>query len=159
MQATIEEVSDILGNAEELVRWWPSVYLRVQEIEPGDANGVGKVVQLHTKGYLPYTLKWSFRVTESNKPHGFALEAWGDFVGTGRWTFEQDGDFANITYDWQVRADKPILRWFSFILKPLFSWNHHWAMRQGEMSLRKELETRRQVDGEIRRRSTYSATS
>lgn len=142
MPATIDEVSTILGDAEDLVRWWPSVYLKVEEVESGDEDGVGKVVTLHTKGWLPYTLKWSFRVTESNAPHGFALEAWGDFVGRGIWSFEQDGAFANVTYDWKIRADKPLLRLFSPILKPLFSWNHHWAMRQGEESLLREIKRR-----------------
>lgn len=87
LPATIEEVSTILSDAEDLARWWPSVYLRVEEVEPGNENGVGKVVKLHTKGWL------------SNAPHGFALEAWGDFIGRGIWTFVQDGDHANVTYD------------------------------------------------------------
>jgi hypothetical protein len=72
---TIDEVSEILERAEDLPRWWPSVYLDVKEIEPGQPNGVGKVVSLYTKGWLPYALRWKFRVTGSNKPHGFALEA------------------------------------------------------------------------------------
>lgn len=84
--STCQEISEILGNGPDLARWWPSVYLDVQEVEPGDSNGVGKVVSLHTKGWLPYTL-----------------------------------------------------RWHSFIMKPIFSANHHWAMRQGEESLKREL--------------------
>lgn len=142
--ATIEEVADILGDADDLPRWWPSVYLDVQTVEQGDENGIGKVVALHTKGWLPYTLHWSFRVVESDRPNGFALEAFGDFVGTGRWTFVQDDDIADITYDWKIRADKPLLRYLSPLLKPLFRWNHEWAMRQGEISLRRELARRRE---------------
>jgi hypothetical protein len=143
MTATIEEVSDILGDAMALTRWWPSVYLDLTEREPGDERGVGKVIDLYTKGFLPYTLRWSFRVTESNAPHGFSLEAWGDFNGTGRWTFEQKGDWAVITYDWRIRADKPLLKTFSLILKPFFKANHLWAMARGEESLRLELARRR----------------
>lgn len=136
---TIEQVSDILGNPLDLPRWWPSVYLSVEQVEPGDASGVGRVVALHTKGWLPYTLRWSFRVTESRRPHGFSLQAWGDFEGAGVWTFSQDGSFAKITYDWRIRAEKPLLRYFSFLLKPLFSANHRWAMARGEESLLAEL--------------------
>ncbi len=139
MEATVEEVSDVLGDAESLARWWPSVYLAVREVEPGASDGVGRVVELHTKGWLPYTLHWFFRVTESLRPYGFALEAWGDFEGTGVWTFEQDGHFVNITYDWRIRAEKPLLRNLSFLLKPIFSANHRWAMARGEESLRAEL--------------------
>jgi hypothetical protein len=136
---TVEEVAEVIGDAPGLARWWPSVYLDVQELEPGGDSGVGKVVSLYTKGWLPYTLRWQFRVTESDPPNGFRLEAWGDFVGRGIWRFEQDGDFVDIVYDWKIRADKALLRTFSFLLKPVFSANHKWAMQKGEESLQLEL--------------------
>ena len=139
VEGTMEEVSAVLGDAAGLPRWWPSVYLAVKVIEPGDADGVGKVVELHTKGWLPYTLHWFFRVTEARSPHGFSLEAWGDFDGTGVWTFQQNGRLVDIVYDWKIRAEKPLLRYLSFLLKPVFSANHRWAMARGEESLRAEL--------------------
>ena len=143
VNGTIEEVAEILSQATDLVRWWPSVYLDVQEGKAGDENGIGKVIHLYTKGWLPYTLRWSFRVTESNYPDGFALEALGDFVGRGRWTFKQNGEWAEVTYDWKIRADKPLLKHLSFLMKPLFGANHQWAMRMGEESLKLELMRRR----------------
>ena len=142
VESTVEEVSEVLGNAVDLTRWWPSVYLAVKELEPGGKNGVGRVVELHTKGWLPYTLHWYFRLTESLRPHGFSLEAWGDFEGQGVWTFTQDGGAVDITYDWRIRAEKPLLHYFSFLLKPIFSANHRWAMARGEESLRAELARR-----------------
>ncbi len=139
VQSTCEEVSQVIGNASDLVRWWPSVYLTMQELEPGDQQGIGKAVSLYTKGWLPYTLRWQFRVTESRYPYGFSLQAWGDFVGRGIWTFEPDGEWVNITYDWLIKADKPLLRYLSFLFKPIFAANHRWAMAKGEESLRLEL--------------------
>jgi hypothetical protein len=136
IEGSIEEVSDILGDAEDLVRWWPSVYLQVHK----DADGV---VHLHTKGWLPYTLRWQFRVTEDRNPHGFSLEATGDFVGRGVWTLTQDGAYADVVYDWRVRADKPLLRYGSFVFKPIFAANHRWAMARGEESLKQEIVRRR----------------
>ncbi len=53
---TLNEVADILRKAEDLPRWWPAVYLDVKVLEPGDADGVGKVVDLYTKGWLPLHL-------------------------------------------------------------------------------------------------------
>jgi hypothetical protein len=140
--ATLQEVNDIIGDPPDLPRWWPSVYIDVKELSPADESGVGRVIDLYTKGFLPYTLRWQFRVTESRYPNGFTLEAWGDFVGHGRWTFESTGDEVIITYDWQVRADKPLLRNLSFLLKPFFAANHRWAMRQGLASLQIELARR-----------------
>jgi hypothetical protein len=139
VEGTINEVADILKAADELPRWWPSVYLRVKVLEQGDKDGIGKVVSLHTKGWLPYTLRWQFRVTESRYPHGFSIEAWGDFNGRGIWTLEQDLQCVNVTYDWKVRADKPLLSALSFLLKPVFSANHRSAMARGEASLKIEL--------------------
>src|SRR4051794_36382263 len=82
------EVSDILEDALGLARWWPSVYLEVEELEAGDEKGLGRVIGLYTKGWLPYTLRWKFRITETRHPFGFTLQAFGDFEGTGVWTFE-----------------------------------------------------------------------
>ncbi len=142
VEGTVEEVFEVLDDATDLVRWWPSVYLQVEQRKPGDADGVGKEVRLHTRGWLPYTLIWQFRVVEVRKPYGWTLEAWGDFVGRGVWTFEQDGPWVEVTYDWRVRADKPLLRYLSFLLKPVFAANHRWAMKQGLESLRRELARR-----------------
>ena len=143
MKADIWEISDILGDAEGLARWCPTVYLEVKILEPGDAKGVGKVVDLHTKGRLPYRLRWKFRVVENNEPYGFVIEAFGDFVGSGVWKFEQDGEWVNIQYDWDIIAEKPILKLLSWLLKPIFSWNHLWAMAQAEQFLLGEIEKRR----------------
>src|SRR5215212_8892898 len=142
VEGSINEVADILKDAEDLPRWWPSVYIDVKTLEPGDANGVGRVIDLYTKGWLPYTLRWQFRVTDM-RPDGFSLDAWGDFDGRGIWVFEQDGRWVDITYDWKIRADKPLLRSLSFLLKPVFAANHRWAMARGEESLRLELARRR----------------
>lgn len=141
VESTIKEVTDIIGDAADLVRWWPSVYLDVQVLEPGDENGLGKVVSLYTKGWLPYTLRWDFRVT-AVREDGFTLQASGDFDGRGIWTFVQDGPWVNITYDWRISAEKPLLRYFSFLIKPIFAANHHWAMAKGEESLRLEIARR-----------------
>jgi hypothetical protein len=139
LKASRTEIVDIIGNADDLPRWWPSVYLEVRTLEQGDASGVGKRVALYTKGWLPYTLRWQFVVTEAAPPDGFTLVAEGDFVGQGVWAFRQDGEFVDIQYDWRISAQKPILKYLSFIMKPLFSMNHLWAMARGEESLRLEL--------------------
>lgn len=152
VEGTIEEVSDVLADAEALPRWWPSVYLRVEVLEPGGEEGVGKRVRLHTKGWLPYTLDWQFRTVESRRPHGFTVEALGDLQGRGVWTLRQDGPVAAVTYDWRVRARKPLLRALSFLLKPIFAANHRWAMARGEESLRLELRRRRARTPEERMR-------
>ncbi len=114
VESTLKEVNEIIGNAPDLVRWWPSVYLDVQIVEPGNERGLG------------------------------------DFDGRGIWKFEQEGPWVNITYDWKIRAEKPMLRYFSFLVKPIFAANHRWAMAKGEESLRLELARRHAATAEQR---------
>ena len=139
---TVDAVADVLSDPTDLPRWWPAVYLDVVETKPGDSDGIGQEIALHTRGWLPYTLRWSFRVTESDFPHGFALESWGDFVGRGAWQLRQDGRHVVVRYDWRVRAEKPLLRSLAFLLRPVFAANHRWAMARGEESLHRELDRR-----------------
>lgn len=145
VRATPAEVYDILEEAEQLPRWWPAVYLEVMTTKPNNSAGIGREVSLYTKGWLPYTLRWQSRLLAKDYPHGFSIEAFGDLQGEGTWTFEQapDGVHCLITYVWRVAANKPILRYFSFLLKPLFAANHHWAMQTGEQSLQLEIKRRR----------------
>jgi len=151
VKGTIEEVSAVLDDPLGLARWWPSVYLKVSELAPGDPKThVGRDIDLDTKGWLPYTLRWQFKITESRPPHGFSLVARGDFVGTGVWTLKQDGEYADVTYDWRIAADKPLLRYGSFALRPFFAANHRWAMARGLESLELELRRRRAKTDEER---------
>jgi len=139
---TCEEVSDVLGDPLDLPRWWPMVYLEVVELRAPTAAGTGRRVRLLTKGKLPYKLRWEFEVIESRFPYGFTIAATGDFEGTGTWTFVQSGPLVDITFDWRIRAEKPLLRWLSFVFKPIFEANHRWAMARGEECLVRELERR-----------------
>jgi Polyketide cyclase / dehydrase and lipid transport len=144
VKASAEEVFDVLADPLALAKWWPSVYLEVHELQPGDpATGRGRVIDLYTKGWLPYTLRWNFTVTESSRPSGFKLVAHGDFEGTGVWTIRQDGEVTEAVYDWRISAEKPLLRYGSFILRPIFAANHRWAMARGLESLELELRRRR----------------
>src|SRR3989442_5419481 len=143
VEGDVKEVADILEDALALPRWWGSVYFDVTEIEPGEERGIGKLISLHAGGWLPYTLRLDFRTVESRYPHGFSMDATGDLEGKGIWTFEQDGPFVNVTYDWTIRANKPIIEKLSFLLKPIFRSNHNWTMKRGEESLKLELLRRR----------------
>ena len=143
MQASALEVYDVIADGESLPRWWPSVYLDVRTLELGSELGTGRVTAVHTKGFLPYTLRWSFRVTEAVRPVRIALDAVGDFVGRGVWSFAENGGGTAIHLDWRLRAEKPLLRRLAFLLRPVFSANHRWAMARGEESLRLGLRRRR----------------
>jgi hypothetical protein len=144
------EVADVLGDPLALAKWWPSVYLAVDQLTPPGPGGVGQRVRLETRGWLPYTLRWEFEVVASNYPFGFTLDATGHLEGHGAWAFVQDGAMVDIVFDFRIRVEKTIVRRLSFALKPLFEANHRWAMAQGEESLKLELMRRRATSDDAR---------
>jgi hypothetical protein len=143
VEGDVQEVADIIEDALSLSVWWSSVYFEVNELEPGGEGGVGKLIGLRAGGWLPYTLRINFRTTESRYPNGFSMDASGDLEGKGIWVFKQAGPFVEVTYDWTIRANKPIIDKLSFLLKPIFRSNHRWTMKRGEESLKLELLRRR----------------
>jgi hypothetical protein len=141
--AGIDEVSAILAEPERLPEWWPEVYLDVRVLDPGGAGGLGRTVAFHTRGWLPYTLRWQGTIVESRRPHGWTVAATGDLSGRGVWTLEQQGELAAVTYDWRIDVEKPALEPLTPILRPLYAWNHRWAMARGLEGLQRELARRR----------------
>ena len=148
-EATCNEVADVLEDLDTLPRWWPSVYLDITPIRSGEEHGLHRIVDLYTKGWLPYTLRWRLEIVEVDYPRSSRVAATGDLTGSGRWQFTQDGPDVAIRYDWEVEAGKPLLRYGSPVLRPLFAANHRWAMARGEESLRREVR-RRQAEREGR---------
>ena len=144
VEGTPDEVAAVLTRPEDFPRWWGDVYLAVREIAPGDASGIGRAVEVRSKGWLPYRLTWRGRLLSARMPETWEVAAEGDLVGRGVWTLKPDGRFTNVTYDWRVIADRPLFR----LLAPMFKWlmvsNHQWAMAKGEAGLKRELARRYQ---------------
>jgi len=151
VKGTREEIIEIFKDIEGFTDWWPSVYLEITQIAAGDEDDIGSVYKLHTKGWLPYHLNWNLTVKETHFPDGSTITAEGDLNGQGSWTFEQDGEWVNVRYDWNI----VLANWFktfAFLMKPVFVWNHKWAMKQDEASLQLELMRRRAASPEERAR-------
>jgi hypothetical protein len=147
VEGDVEEVYAILDNPLDFVRWWPAVWLKADLIDSGEQTGVGRQVQFVSRGRLPYVLRWTARTIAKEPPRILAIAASGDFAGEGRWTLSADGPQVDIEYVWSIDANKPLLRYLSFALRPMFAANHRWAMKRGEESLRLELARRRAARG------------
>lgn len=147
LPASEAEVYNVLADPMTLVHWWPSVYLDVRVVHDRSDREPGHRVDVFTKGLLPYTLRWSFRCVERRFPNRLVLRAKGDLDGEGMWKIRQShcGEFCDVGFDWNIMACKPLLRHLSFLLKPIFAFNHHWAMRRGEESIQLELRRRRRA--------------
>src|SRR5579871_3156750 len=96
VKAKLEDVFAILSNVLDYPRWCPQVYLSVKQIHPGGADRIGRVMEMRTKGRLPYTIRWFSRLAETNSPYGFTIEATGDLQGRGEWILARDGKHVNI---------------------------------------------------------------
>ena len=143
VEGTPEQVFEILDRPVDYPRWWPSVWLDAQLLEPGGSDGTGRVVRFLSRGKLPYTLRWTARTVGVQPPSRIVIRASGDFEGTGEWTITPAGaGRVEAQYLWVITANKPLLRLLSPVFRPIFEWNHRWAMARGEESLRRELARR-----------------
>jgi hypothetical protein len=120
-----EAVFDALADGSTYPVWWRPVYLSVQSEGP---PRVGQVARQHFRGRLPYTLKTTSTVTALDRPNRFEIDVVGDLTGHGIWTLTEVGDLTHVRFDWRVNADRPLLRYLTPILRPLFRWNHNWAI-------------------------------
>jgi hypothetical protein len=142
VDASPEEVADILCETRALPEWWPAAFLSATIIAPGGPGGVGQVALLHTKGWLPYTLRFLTEVHEGGV-HGFTITVKGDFNGCCVCRARRVDGQTEVTFDWRIDFAKRGLR----RLMPLFNWvfvaNHRWSMQRGLESLRLEVARRR----------------
>jgi hypothetical protein len=131
---TPEEAAAVIGRG-DLSTWWPSGFVRSTRLTCANVDGVGTQFEMRTCGWLPYTLTWTLEVIDVSQA-GFTFEARGDFCGQGTWTFADAGDdHTEVTFDWDVRIEKPSVRLLSNVVRWLFVTNHVWVMARGERSL------------------------
>jgi uncharacterized protein YndB with AHSA1/START domain/quercetin dioxygenase-like cupin family protein len=120
-----EAVFDALADARTYPQWWRPVYLGAQ------ADGrvaLGTASTQHFKGRLPYHLHTSSVIAELDPPHRVTADVEGDLRGRGTWTLTPTAAGTHVRFDWQVYADRKLLRALTPVLRPLFRWNHNWAI-------------------------------
>ncbi len=124
--APIEAVFDALADARTYPSWWKPVYVQVDAPGPPAVGGVSKQ---RFKGRLPYVLKMTSEIVRFERPTEFEIRVNGDLTGRGVWTLQEHGDRVHVRFDWRVNADRPLLRILTPVLRPLFRWNHAYAIR------------------------------
>lgn len=147
IDAPPERVFDILTDVENLTRWWGAAYLSAELVAEGDENGVGSRAAFATRGALPYKIRWKSETLSIERPHLIELRASGDLQGLGLWTLTAVGRTTHVRYDWRVDLHKPWMRTFAPLLRPVFVWNHDWAMKKGEDGLKQRVLETNQPSG------------
>jgi uncharacterized protein YndB with AHSA1/START domain/quercetin dioxygenase-like cupin family protein len=127
-----EAVFSALADARTYPVWWRPVYIDVESDGPAE---LGKESRQHFKGRLPYHLNTRSVITQLDPPRTITAEVDGDLRGTGTWTLTPIANGTHVRFDWQVHADRRLLRVLTPVLRPLFRWNHNWAIARAMAGL------------------------
>lgn len=128
VDAPQEAVFTALADAGTYPQWWKPVYIDVEVDGPPE---VGRTSSQHFKGRLPYTLRTRSEIVRHEPPNEFEVSVVGDLTGRGTWTLSRTEDGkVHIRFDWRVIADRPLLRYLTPVLRPLFRWNHNWSIER-----------------------------
>jgi Polyketide cyclase / dehydrase and lipid transport len=130
VRAALDEAYEVVGDTVGYPGWWGDVFLSVEG--DGGPPRPGRHVEIVSRGFLPYRLRWEAEVVEAEAPDRFDFTMTGDFVGGGSWTFEPAEGGTNAIFEFRPRVEKPGVKQLSPVLKPLFRWNHGWAMTRGQ---------------------------
>jgi hypothetical protein len=136
--APIETVWTALHDVAQWPQWWKYVK-QVTELEPGDAEGVGATRRFVWATRLPYHVRFDMRTLRVRRPVLIEGRACGDLNGIGRWELQTVERHTLVRYEWRVSADKPWMKVFAPLLKPVFEWNHDEVMRAGKEGLLRHL--------------------
>jgi len=120
-----QAVFDALADGRTYPQWWRPVYLDVESEGPA---AVGAESRQHFKGRLPYHLHTRSVISELDAPRRVTADVDGDLRGRGTWTLTPTPAGTHVRFDWQVHADRKLLRVLTPVLRPLFRWNHKWAI-------------------------------
>jgi len=129
------EVWDVLADAKLLPDWWRGVYLECVALGDVREPRVGDRFRALARGALPYRLRFTLETAALERPRLVMVKVSGDLNGTWQATLCQKPDGTRVELEQHVLADKPLLRFFSPLLKPLFAWNHRWTTPRGQAGL------------------------
>jgi len=132
LDAPPEAVFDAIADSRSYPRWWRPVYLDVQADGPA---APGTVASHHFKGRLPYHLHTRSVIVEIDPPRRVVADVDGDLRGRGTWTLTPVRQGTHVRFDWQVHADRALLRALTPVLRPIFRWNHKWAIARAKEGL------------------------
>ena len=129
LDAPREAVWDAIYEIERWPEWWRGVR-RVEQVGPGDADGIGARYRHEWRSVIPYPVRFEARITRIEPRDLIEADAHGELAGTGRWRFFGHRE-TTVTYEWNVRTTKPWMNVAAPLARPIFRWNHNVVMHQG----------------------------
>jgi hypothetical protein len=138
LKASLPQVWDVIYNSLEWPQWWHGVK-KVDEIKPNDENGINGVRRYIWKSFLPYELTFTMRLSENNYLKHLKGISFGELEGQGEWIFSEKNGIVHIQYNWNITTNKKWMNYLSFLLKPVFKFNHDIIMHWGAKGLANKL--------------------
>ena len=128
VNAPQDAVFDALADATTYPSWWKPVYI---EVEADGPVAPGQVSHQRFKGKLPYQLHQDSEIIRLQRPDTFEVHVLGDLEGTGIWTLTPgEAGKVSVRFDWRVKGNKRLIRVLTPLLRPMFRWNHNWAIQR-----------------------------
>jgi len=143
VRAAPRELSDVVLDPDALEHWCPRVFLNVDIVDRGAADGLGMTVRAFTKGWLPHSFHFITRINDLEPHQYMRLDVQGDFEGYATFELKPDGERTRIDVRWRVNSHHPYIKYIARLLRPVFVWNHTWAMRAGARAMQREVDRRR----------------
>jgi hypothetical protein len=114
---------------------WKAIAIVLAVNWPPQAPAPGLATPSSSVSSSSLNLHTRSRITRLEPPHVVEADVDGDLRGHGKWTLTETETGTHVRFDWQVFADKPLLRVLTPILRPAFRWNHAWAIARAREGL------------------------
>jgi hypothetical protein len=141
IEAPLHEVYDAVFKSLHWPSWWRGAEC-VEQLDPGNADGIGSVRRYTWESRLFYKLSFAARTTRIEPLVALEAEVSGDLQGTGLWHFSHDCGVTTVCYRWQVQTTKHWMNVLAPVARPLFEKNHHVLMQNGAEGLARLLDAR-----------------
>jgi uncharacterized protein YndB with AHSA1/START domain len=132
VSAPAADVYAVLADARTYPDWWRPVYIGVVAHGPAE---VGSVSSQHFRGRLPYHLRTESTITRLEPERLIEADVRGDLRGHGVWRLTPSPIGTHVRFEWNVFADRPLLRVMTPALRPLLRANHRWAISRAKEGL------------------------
>lgn len=135
IHAPVAAVYALINKAEAWPLWWPAVL-----IVRADTATDGTEMQ-HQEWRTPFGYSFSFdlKLIERQPNQLLAAAVSGMLEGTGIWRFAAVPEGCRVTFEWKVRTNVAWINKLSWLLRPVFAYNHRLVMRQGRKGLERML--------------------
>lgn len=140
--APLREVGDAIADVHSWPQWWKAVESVTVVTEGQGPLNIGAIYHHVWKSPIPYSIEFDIELTEIIPYQRLVGKSTGDLVGEGIWTLHYADGITTVTYEWKVRTTKAWMNVIAPLARPIFTWAHHWVMRQGELGLQKALSAR-----------------